>query len=115
LPFDVPELPETVDYADLGVTGQLGAGRNLGATVQPGTGMQEGASSRDAQLLSIGLSAETGGTAHLDLGRLGRRVLVVGHPRSGRSTTLTTIGTSAVLQGRTVAVVESRGDRKSGV
>ncbi|KGN40404.1 FtsK/SpoIIIE domain-containing protein [Knoellia aerolata] len=59
-----------------------------------------------SSLLVVGVSAETGGVAWVDL-ELGRRILVAGHAGSGRSTTLATLGASAADAGWTVAVVES--------
>ncbi|MEO7267916.1 MAG: FtsK/SpoIIIE domain-containing protein [Knoellia sp.] len=91
VPFALPQLPDVVDHALLlaprGTSGEA-----------PPTGV-----------LPIGLSAETGSTATLDPERHGRRILVAGHARSGRSTTLASIGRSAVADGRPVAVVEGRG------
>ncbi|MFW5474612.1 FtsK/SpoIIIE domain-containing protein [Knoellia sp. CPCC 206450] len=85
LPFAVPTLPTRVDRAE------------LAALVRPSAG---------PEALAIGLSADTGGVALLDPAREGRRILVAGHPRTGRSTTLASIGAAAVEAGRVVAVVE---------
>lgn len=98
LPFAVPQLPGRVEYAAMGA-----AAREMPAPT------------KDLEApLPLGLSADTGSVAHLDPRHHGRRVLVAGHPRSGRTTTLATIGTSAVLGGRTVAVVEARGGSVAG-
>ena len=88
-PIRVPRLPALVDHARL--VSEAAAPDHL----PPAT-----------DLIAVGISGDTGLVAHLDLTRLGRRLLVAGHPRSGRSTTLAAIGASAVLAGRTVAVVE---------
>lgn len=84
-PFAVPDLPVRIDRAGLATLRRPVAG---------------------PEALSIGLCADTGGLALLDPARDGRRILVAGHPRTGRSTTLATIGVAAVEAGRTVAVVE---------
>ncbi len=88
-PLTVPRLPEDVDLRAL-----LEVHRRT--------------SGSSASLLPIGVSAETGGVARVDL-NLGRRLLVTGPSGSGRSTTLATLGASAVDAGRRVAVVEARG------
>ncbi|MFW5470943.1 FtsK/SpoIIIE domain-containing protein [Knoellia sp. CPCC 206435] len=87
-PVAIPRLPALVNYRAL-----LDAQRT---------------EDRDPSLLAIGISAETGSVAHLDLGR-SRRILVAGHAGSGRSTSLGTIALSACHAGRRVAVVEWRG------
>lgn len=91
-PFALPLLPDLVDHVRL-------LTRHHAREAAP------------AGVLPIGLSAETGSTASLDPDRHGRRILVAGHARSGRSTTLASIGRSAVAQGRPVAVLEGRGGK----
>ncbi|GGB85168.1 hypothetical protein N798_17000 [Knoellia flava TL1] len=88
VPFSVPRLPARIDRAELAVVPWPAAG---------------------PEALVVGLSADTGGAALLDPARDGRRILVAGHPRTGRSTTLATIGVAAVEAGRVVAVVEGPG------
>ncbi len=90
-PFALPQLPDVVDHALLL------------------TRRHPGDETSQAGVLPIGLSAETGATATLDPERHGRRILVAGHARSGRSTALASIGRSAVADGCPVAVVEGRG------
>ncbi|MFC7486739.1 FtsK/SpoIIIE domain-containing protein [Knoellia sp. CPCC 206453] len=90
-PFALPQLPDVVDHGLL--LARLGANGDASPT----------------GVLPIGLSAETGSTATLDPERHGRRILVAGHARSGRSKTLACIGRSAVAGGHPVAVVEGRG------
>jgi len=88
-PFALPRLPEVVDHALL-LAGLPGGGPS-------------------GSSLPLGLSAETGSVVTLDPELHGRRILVAGHGRSGRSTTLAAIGRSAMAAGRQVAVVEGRG------
>lgn len=85
-PFALPRLPSVVDHTSL---------------------LANHSGSADA--LPLGLSAETGGPALLEPHRHGRRILVAGHARSGRSATLAAIGSSAVALGRPVVVIEGRG------
>jgi len=92
-PFTLPQLPDVIDHDTL-LASRAAA---LGEAVL-GTGR-----------LPVGLSAETGTAATLDPERHGRRILVAGHARSGRTTTLAAIGRTAVTDGRPVAVVEGRG------
>lgn len=94
-PFTLPQLPDVVDHA------LLLSGHH---TVAPSP-----TDGRRSLFLPVGLSAETGCVATLDPERHGRRILVAGHARSGRSTTLAAIGRSAIAAGRQVAVVEGRG------
>lgn len=89
-PVALPELPARVDHALLWASAR---GQD--------TEHHDGS-------LPLGLSAETGSAASLDPELHGRRILVAGHARSGRSTTLAAIGRSAVNDGRPVAVVEGR-------
>ncbi|EAP97597.1 putative cell division-related protein [Janibacter sp. HTCC2649] len=99
-PFALPQLPDVVDHALL-----LSGRRTHGQSLPVGQ-------------LPIGLSAETGATAVLDPERHGRRILVAGHSRSGRSTTLASLARSAVAAGRPVSVVEGRAEevgRTAGV
>ena len=89
VPLTLPRLPEMVDHALL---------------------LEEYAAQAESPgLLALGLSADTGSLATLEPVMHGRRILVAGHARSGRSTTLVTIGRSAALRGLPVAVVEARG------
>lgn len=97
-PFAVPQLPDVVDHELLL--------SSHGTTPTVGDGTRDGG--HGAMLLPVGLSAETGSAALLDPERHGRRILVAGHARSGRSMTLTAIGLSAMAVGRPVAVVEGR-------
>ncbi|CAN7144696.1 FtsK/SpoIIIE domain-containing protein [Knoellia sp. LjRoot47] len=85
LPLEVPRLPSRVDIVDV----LAASGAQL-----------------SGERFALGLSAESGSTAFLEPARHGRRVLFAGHPGSGRSTALAVVGASAVLAGRTVAVVE---------
>jgi len=85
LPFAVPSLPVHIDRA------------GLAALARPAAG---------PEALAVGVSADSGDVALLDPARDGRRILVAGHPRTGRSTTLATVGAAAVEAGRVVAVVE---------
>jgi S-DNA-T family DNA segregation ATPase FtsK/SpoIIIE len=86
-PLDVPRLPTRLAYDAVLAAGEAES---------PG------------ERFVLGLSADTGSAAFLDPARHGRRLLVAGHAGSGRSSALATIGVSAVLAGRTVAVVEGR-------
>ena len=88
-PQRVPQLPTVVDLALLLASHPAPEGRG--------------------SLLPFGLSAETGSVAVLDPIAHGRRILVAGHARSGRSSTLAAIGRSAVVSGQPVVVVEGRG------
>lgn len=108
-PTAVPRLPRTVhldellDAVALEEAERSGSGR-CGPALDD---RRAGWSGRSCPL-PIGLSAQTGGVAWLDLDRE-RRVLVAGHPGSGRSTTLATIASAALAAGRPVVVVEMTG------
>ena len=109
IPPAVPRLPMTVHLAELVAETALGTADRVGSGAC-GPGLDAGRTGRSPRScrLPIGLSAQTGGIAWLDLNQ-GRRVLVAGHPGSGRSTTLATIASSALAAGRRVAVVEVTG------
>ncbi|KGN37006.1 hypothetical protein N803_16450 [Knoellia subterranea KCTC 19937] len=84
-PIEVVDLPDGVDHAELLARAP-----------------------RDARW-PIGMSADSGTTAAIDVVVHGRRLLVTGAARSGRSTALATIGRAAVRDGRAVVVVERPG------
>ena len=65
----------------------------------------------DGRSLSLGLGGDDATTVHLDPARSGRRLLVAGPARSGRSTTLALIAQQLVAAGRPVAVVTGRRSR----
>ena len=79
--------------------------RALPTTVTP-TDLQP-----DGRSLSLGLGGDDATTVHLDPARSGRRLLVAGPARSGRSTTLALIAQQLVAAGRPVAVVTGRRSR----
>ncbi|MFC7491655.1 MULTISPECIES: FtsK/SpoIIIE domain-containing protein [unclassified Knoellia] len=106
-PFALPQLPAVVDHS-LVLAGLLAGSSSDESGGRVGDGGRC-SSDRRSSALPVGLSAETGGVATLDPDVHGRRILVAGHGRSGRSTTLVAIGRSAVVSGRPVAVVEGRG------
>ncbi|WP_353950781.1 FtsK/SpoIIIE domain-containing protein [Knoellia sp. S7-12] len=105
-PFALPQLPDVVDHAGL-LAGHYASSGPPAMAGRAGTLMSSEVGHPGP--LPVGLSAETGSTASLDPERHGRRILVAGHARTGRSTTLATIGRSALADGRPVAVVEGRG------
>ncbi|WP_156971365.1 FtsK/SpoIIIE domain-containing protein [Knoellia sinensis] len=92
-PFRLPQLPDLIDHADL-------LARADGPDLWAGPGP-----------VPFGLSAETGSVAAWDPEQHGRRMLVLGHARSGRSTTLATLARSLLMSRRPVAVIERRGGR----
>ncbi|KRE43649.1 FtsK/SpoIIIE domain-containing protein [Knoellia sp. Soil729] len=96
LPAALPELPEVVEHSRLLRQDADGAPRR-------------GLPDASDHTLPLGLDADSGVVAALDPATHGRRILVAGHARSGRSMTLAAIGRSAVLGGLPVAVVEGRG------
>ncbi|PRY61271.1 S-DNA-T family DNA segregation ATPase FtsK/SpoIIIE [Knoellia remsis] len=101
-PTPVTRLPHLVDH-DTVLTGHgalFRAPDALADTEYPATGPVPTLG------LAVGLSASTGGVAMVDPARMGRRLLVIGHPGTGRSCALAAIGRSAAAAGRTVAVVE---------
>ncbi|OFE18023.1 hypothetical protein BA895_12800 [Humibacillus sp. DSM 29435] len=65
----------------------------------------------DGQSLCIGLGGDDATTVHLDPAASGRRLLVAGPARSGRSTILALIAQQLVAAGRPVAVVIGRRSR----
>ncbi|MEO5743973.1 MAG: FtsK/SpoIIIE domain-containing protein, partial [Terracoccus sp.] len=65
----------------------------------------------DGRSLSLGLGGDAATTVHLDPATSGRRLLVAGPARSGRSTTLALIAQQLVAAGRPVAVVTGRRSR----
>lgn len=79
--------------------------RALPTTVAPAELQSHGRS------LCLGLGGDDATTVHLDPAASGRRLLVVGPARSGRSTTLALIAQQLVAAGRPVAVITGRRSR----
>lgn len=85
----VEAIPNRVDLSAL---------RGMGAAPEVG-----------ATPVLLGLNGDTGQPLWIDLGELGNRMFVVGPPRSGRSTLLSSIAASAVADGLRVHHVTPRG------
>ncbi|GAA4109522.1 hypothetical protein GCM10022415_02730 [Knoellia locipacati] len=113
LPLEVPRLPARVAY-DAIVPTTDAAPTVVPAPAPRASAGTSGGAGPPGERLALGLSAETGSIAFLDPARHGRRLLVAGHAGSGRSSTLATIGVSAMLAGRPVAVVEGRSGSVTG-
>ena len=79
--------------------------RALPATVSPAELHRDGTS------LALGLGGDDATTIHLDPVAFGRRLLVAGAARSGRSTTLALIAQQLLADGRPVAMVTGRRSR----
>ncbi|MDN5768155.1 MAG: FHA domain-containing protein [Humibacillus sp.] len=66
---------------------------------------------QDGRRLAIGLGGDDATTVHLDPASSGRRLLVAGPARSGRSTTLALLAQQLLAAGRPVALVPGRRSR----
>lgn len=106
----IPFLPESVELDDLDdLDPWPGPGAQSSPTAGAGADTPMVAGDSHPNVLEFGVCGETGGRAQWDLDRHGRRILVLGHGRSGRTTALASLGRCLMAHTRVVAVVERRG------